>query len=83
METVKFVSGYTYIGLDLSYDEIMNLFVCAKGRKEVVVECSDELKEVLRNVSEYSIPRFKDIEKYLKDNKIPYSVGDLKNCPIL
>jgi hypothetical protein len=76
METVKFVSARPYLNAP---DEIFNkLFFCLQGRKEVAVECSDELKEQLKNLpSDYLQPRLKDIKEYLNSKGIPF-VEDYK-----
>lgn len=71
METVKFVSARPYLNAP---DEIFNkLFFCLQGRKEVAVECSDELKQTLKNLpSDYFQPRLKDIKEYLTSQGIPF-----------
>ena len=47
-EIVRFVSAKPYLNVS---DEIFNkLFFCLQGRKEVVVLCSEELKNVLKNL---------------------------------
>ena len=46
-EIVKFVSAKPYLNVS---DDIFNkLFFCLHNRKEVVVLCSDELKNILKN----------------------------------
>lgn len=76
METVRFVSAKPY--LNLPNEEFDKIFFCLKGRKEVVILCSSELKNILKDLpSNYVQPQFKDIVKYLNDNEIPYVVGDL------
>lgn len=57
----------------MSDEEFKNIFFCLHGRKEVVIECSNELKEILRNLpSDYLQPRLKDIKKYLDSIEIKY-----------
>ena len=70
-EIVKFVSARPY--LNVSDEEFNKIFFCLQGRKEVVVLCSEELKEILRNLpSEYCQPRLIDIKKYLDSVGIEY-----------
>ena len=71
MEVVQFVSAKPYLNVS---DEIFNnLFFCLHGRREVVVLCSYELKEKLRNLpSDYTQPRLKDIKEYLDKNGYEY-----------
>jgi hypothetical protein len=81
METVKFVSAKPYLNAP---DEVFNkVFFCLQGRKEVVIECSDELKETLKNLpSDYLQPRLKDIKEYLNTQGIPF-VEDYKGTTIV
>lgn len=73
-EIVKFVSMKPY--LNGNYDDI---FFCLHGRKEVVVLCSNELKEILKNLpSDYLQPRLIDIKKYLNSVGISY-IEDFSN----
>jgi len=66
-EVVNFVSAKPYLNSP-------NVFFCLQGRKEVVVECSPKLKDILQNLpSEYLQPRLKDIKKYLDDNGYTYT----------
>jgi hypothetical protein len=75
-EIVKFVSAKSYLNTQLP----KGLFFCLSGRKEVVVLCSDELKETLRELpSEYLQPRLKDIKAYLDKQGIKHVTEDLKN----
>jgi hypothetical protein len=70
-KTVKFVKGKLY--LNVSDEEFKKLFFCLHGRKEIVVLCSDELKETLENLpSEYVQPRLVDIKQYLDSVGIKY-----------
>jgi len=70
-EVVKFVSAKPY--LNVSDDVFNKLFFCLHGRKEVVVLCSNELIEKLKNLkSDYLQPRLKDIKKYLNEQGIEY-----------
>lgn len=72
MNRVQFVSARPY--LNISDDEFVKLFFCLHGRKEVVILCDDELKEVLRNLpSDYLQPRLKDIKEYLDKQGIEYT----------
>ena len=78
MEKVKFVSAKPYMSVPIS--ELHNVYFCLKGRQEVVVECSESLKEELRALpSEYYIPRMREVIKYLEATGVPYEIGDLKN----
>jgi len=76
-EVVKFVSAKPYINVS---DEVFNkLFFCLHGRKEVVVLCSTELKEILKNLpSDYLQPRLIDVKYYLNTVDIPY-IEDFSN----
>jgi len=76
-EVVKFVSAKPYLYLP---DEKFNKVVfCVYGRKEAVIECSDELKKIIKDLpSGYCIPRYKDIIKWLKENGYEYTI-DLTN----
>lgn len=70
-EIVKFVSAKPY--LDIPDEDFKKIFFCLHGRKEVVVECSSELKEILRNLpSDFLQPRLGDIRKYLDKAGINY-----------
>jgi hypothetical protein len=71
-EIVKFVSAKPYLNVS---DEIFNnLFFCLHGRKEVVVLCSPQLKETLKNLpSNYLQPKLKDIKNYLDSVNIKYT----------
>ncbi len=70
-EIVKFVSAKPY--LNVSMEEFAKVFFCLHGRKEVVILCSDELKETLKNLpSDYLQPRLKDIKSYLDSQGISY-----------
>ena len=76
-EIVKFVSTKPY--LNVSDEEFDKIFFCLQGRKEVVVLCSDELLEEIKNLpSDYLQPRLKDIKKYLDKQGIKY-VEDYSN----
>jgi len=81
MEVVKFVSAKPYL---YASDEVFDtLFFCLHGRKEVVVECSDELKQKLRALpSEFFTPRLSDIKKYLDSEGINYSEDFAKTTTI-
>jgi len=82
METVRFVSAKPYMSVPIS--ELNEVFFCLKGRQEVVVECSDSMKEELRALpSEYYIHRIKEIIAYLEATGVPYEMGDLKNTTII
>lgn len=71
-EVVNFVSAKPY--LNVSDEEFDKLFFCLHGRKEVVVLCSSELKEKLKNLpSDYLQPRLIDIKKYLNNIGIEYT----------
>jgi hypothetical protein len=78
MEVVKFVSAKPYLN---SPDDIFDrLFFCLHGKKELVVECSDELKKVLKDLpTDYFQPRLKDIKAYLDKQGIKYVIEDLKS----
>lgn len=70
-EIVKFVSSIPY--LVISDEAFAKVFFCVHGRKEVVVECSEELKEILRNLpSDYLQPRLVDMRNYLDKVGIKY-----------
>lgn len=70
-EIVKFVSAKPY--LNASNEVFNKIFFCLHGKKEVVVECSEELKYTLKNLpSEYLQPRLVDIKAYLNTNSIKY-----------
>lgn len=72
METVQFVSMMPY--LELPDEELFKVFHCKKGRQEIVILYSDELRKTLSSLSpDYFDPRFSDIVKYLKANNIPYT----------
>lgn len=70
-ETVFFVSAKPYVN---SPNDIFDkLLFCLHGRKEVVIICSDELKEVLKALpSDYLQPRLVDIKAYLNSVGIEY-----------
>lgn len=72
METVRFESTRELMKQrDIDFNKI---FFCLHGRKEIVVECSNELKDKLRDLpSEYLQPRLKDIKKYLDSQGIEYA----------
>ena len=76
-EIVKFVSAKPYLNVS---DDIFNkLFFCLHNRKEVVVLCSDELKNILKNLpSDYLQPRLIDIKNYLNSIGIEY-IEDFSN----
>ncbi len=76
-EVVRFVSAKPY--LNVSDEEFNKLFFCLHGRKEVVVLCSTELKEILKNLpSDYLQPRLIDIKNYLNNAGITY-IEDFSN----
>ena len=80
-EIVKFVSAKPY--LNASNDVFNKLFFCLHGRKEVVVLCSSELKNILKNLpSDYLQPRLIDIKNYLDKNEIEYT-EDFSNTTIV
>jgi|LakMenE18May11ns_1017448.scaffolds.fasta_scaffold7569193_1 hypothetical protein len=80
-EIVQFVSAKPY--LNCSDEEFNKVFFCLHGRKEVVVECSSELKEILKNLpSDYLQPRLIDIKDYLNKNGIGY-IENFKNTTIV
>ena len=80
-EVVKFVSAKPY--LTVSDSEFDKLFFVLNGRKEVVVVCSDELKNILNNLpSDYIQPRLVDVKKYLDTVGIGY-VEDYSNTTII
>lgn len=63
-EIIQFVSAKPY--LNLPDEEFYKVFFCLHGRREVVVLCSDGLKETLRNLSsDYLQPKLTDIKAYL------------------
>ena len=69
---VEFVSAKPY--LNCSQEEFNKIYFCLHGRKEVVILCSDELKQILSSLpSDYLQPRLKDIKKYLDSNNIKYT----------
>ena len=72
MEIVQFVSAKPYLNLpDVEFNKV---FYCVHGNKEVVVECSEELKTRLKELPcDYFIPRLKDIKKFLDEQGIPYT----------
>jgi hypothetical protein len=76
-EVVKFVSAKPY--LNVSNEEFDKLFFCLHGRKEVVVLCSSELKDKLKNLpSNYLQPRLIDIKNYLNTIGVQY-IEDFSN----
>lgn len=76
-EVVKFVSAKPY--LNVSNEEFNKLFFCLHGRKEVVVLCSGELKDKLKNLpSNYLQPRLIDIKNYLNTIGVQY-IEDFSN----
>ncbi len=79
-EVVKFVSAKPYLNCS---DKVFNeIFFCLHGRKEVVILCSESLKNTLRNLpSNYLQPRLIDIKKYLDSNNIKY-VENFSNTPL-
>jgi len=80
-EIVKFVSAKPY--LNVSHEVFAQMFYCLHGRKEVVVLCSDELKDTLKNLPcEYLLPRLVDIKKYLDSIGVTY-IEDFKNTTIV
>lgn len=81
MEVVKFVSAKPY--LSISNDEFNKVFFCLHGRREVVVLCSDELKDTLRNLpSDYLQPRLNDIKKHLNSIGVEY-IEDFSNTTMV
>lgn len=71
-EIVHFVSAKPY--LLLSDEDFKKVFFCLHGRKEVGVECSENLKNKLRSLpSEYCQPRLKDIKQYLINEGIEFT----------
>lgn len=82
MEKVRFVSAKPY--MEIPIKELAGVFMCLKGRQEIVVECSASLKEELENLPyEYYIPRMNEIIKYLEATGVPYEIGDLSNTTII
>jgi hypothetical protein len=68
METVKFVSARPYLNAP---DEVFNkLFFCLQGRKEVAVECSDELKETHKICMDCIGKMIKENQKEISDEEI-------------
>lgn len=71
-EVVQFVSAKPY--LNVPDEEFNKLLWCMKGRKEVIVLCSHELKLKLAAIeSEWTIPRISEFKEYLKAHGIPWT----------
>jgi len=69
--------------LNASDDDFSKIFLCLHGRKEVVVICSEELKNILMNLpSDYFQPKLIDIKNYLKSNNIDF-IEDYNNTTIV
>ena len=75
-EIVQFVSTKLYFTpgpIKSQKTDLSKLFFCLHGRREVVVLCSDKLKETLKNLpSDYFQPRLKDIKQYLISQNIQF-----------
>jgi hypothetical protein len=61
--------------LKIPDSEFDKLLFCTKGRTEIVVLCSDELKNKFKKelMTNYLVPTLKEIITFLKKENIPYT----------